>query len=200
MAEVNVKRESPSEKETKGRVPARSERGSQPPTVARRGEWPSMFSLSPQEFFSAGPFSLMKGFMDEMERAFSGWDLTGGWGQGFWSPSIEVTERNGKLVVCADLPGVRKEDIKVELTDQALFIQGERRREQEEQREDYYRSERSYGQFRRQIPLPEGVDPDQVQADFSDGVLEITVPLPEHRRRREIRIGQVEQTSEKEAA
>jgi len=105
--------------------------------------------------------------------------LSRGLGQSLWSPQVEVRERDGKLVVCADLPGARKEDVHVEVHDNALILQGERRQENEQNQEGYYRSERSYGRFYRSIPLPEGVNPEQAQATFKDGVLEVAVPLPQ---------------------
>jgi HSP20 family protein len=100
-------------------------------------------------------------------------------GQSLWYPQVEVREREGKLVVCADLPGARKEDVHVEVRDNALILQGERRQESEYNQGGFYRSERSYGHFQRVIPLPEGVNPEQAQANFKDGVLEITLPLPQ---------------------
>ena len=94
------------------------------------------------------------------------------------------------MIVRAELPGLNKDDVKVEVTDDGLIIRGERKQEHEEKGEGFYRSERSYGQFYRLIPLPEDVNTDQVRADFSNGVLEITVPVPERQqRRREISIG-----------
>jgi HSP20 family protein len=84
------------------------------------------------------------------------------------------------LIVCADLPGLKKEDIQVEFSEDALTIQGERRQEHEESHEGYRTSERSYGKFYRSIPLPEGVNPESAKATFQDGVLKITVPLPAH--------------------
>jgi HSP20 family protein len=105
-------------------------------------------------------------------------DLGKGTGQGLWHPQVEVRERDGKLVVCADLPGARKEDVHVEIRDKALILQGERHQESEQNEGGFYRSERSYGHFQRVIPLPEGVNPEQAQASFKDGVLEITLPLP----------------------
>jgi HSP20 family protein len=106
-------------------------------------------------------------------------DLGQSSGQGLWYPQVEVREREGKLVVCADLPGARKEDVHVEIRDDALILQGERHQESENNQGGFYRSERSYGRFQRVIPLPEGVNPEQAQAHFKDGVLEITVPLPQ---------------------
>ena len=168
--------------------------------VARRGSYfPSMFSLSPRDIFSASPFELMRRFTDEMDRVFENFGLSQGISQGLggatsqmarWSPSIEVLQREGNLVVRAELPGVNKEDVKVEATDDGLVIRGERKQEHEESREDFYRSERNYGQFYRLIPLPDDVDTEQMRAQFNNGLLEITVPVPQSRqRRREIPIG-----------
>jgi HSP20 family protein len=137
----------------------------------------------------------MRRFTDEMDRAFENWGLTRNWGFGggepaFWSPAVEVFERDNNLVVHAELPGLSKDDVKVEMTDDGLVIQGERKREHEEKGEGFYRSERSYGQFYRLIPLPEGANADQATAQFENGILEVSVPVPEsQRRRRTIPIG-----------
>jgi HSP20 family protein len=148
----------------------------------------------------ANPFSLMQGMADEMDRLFDGFLGLGGLGrprqrevsrggQALWYPQVEVQEKDGKLVVCADLPGLKKEDVHVEVRDNALILEGERRQESEQKGEGFYRSERSYGRFYRAIPLPEGVDPDQAQANFKDGVLEVTLPVPErHSKGRQIDI------------
>jgi HSP20 family protein len=88
-----------------------------------------------------------------------------------------------------ELPGLSKEDVKVELTPDGLLIQGERKEEHEEQQEGVLRSERRYGRFSRIIPLPDGADAEQAKAQFTNGVLEVTVPVPEEKaRRREIPI------------
>ena len=93
-------------------------------------------------------------------------------------PQIEVLQANGQFMVRADLPGLTKEDVKVEITDEFLTISGERKEETEEKREGFYRSERSYGSFYRQIPLPEGAKTENAAATFANGVLEITIPAP----------------------
>lgn len=134
--------------------------------------------------FSSNPFSLMRQMQSEMDRLFS--QAFGGMGAGFggstgmagWTPAIEVTERDGNLKICAELPGMKPEEVKVELANDQLVIEGERRSEQESGEGGYRRSERHYGKFYRSIPLPEGVDPDQARAQFNNGVLEVTVPLP----------------------
>lgn len=95
-----------------------------------------------------------------------------------WFPEIDVFEKDDRLVTRIDLPGMKKDDVKVEVTDGQLAISGERKTEAEEKKEDVYRCERSYGSFYRAVPLPEGVNPEDVKATFSDGVLEVSVPLP----------------------
>jgi HSP20 family protein len=140
---------------------------------------------SPSEFFAASPFALMRRFAEQMDRAFSGgWGADFAWERpGMWAPAIDVSERDGKLVVHADLPGLQKEDVKVEATDDTLIIQGERRQVHEEQDSGYRRSERRYGSFYRSIPLPEGAQTEQARAEFKDGVLEVSVPIPASRKR-----------------
>ncbi len=142
------------------------------------------------------PFSLMRRLSEEMDRAFASSLGLPAWGRSFadehgtWMPAVEVFERDNNLVVQAELPGMNKEDVKVEVTDEGLAIRGERRREHEEKREGYYRSERSYGRFYRVVPLPEGVDAEKSRAQFKDGVLQVEVPLPPsaQRKHREIPI------------
>ena len=98
--------------------------------------------------------------------------------EGAWNPEIEVFEKKNRLVTRIDLPGLKKEEVKVEVTDGHLAISGERTREDEEKKEQFYRCEREYGSFYRAVPLPEGVKLEDVKATFADGVLEVSVPLP----------------------
>lgn len=95
-----------------------------------------------------------------------------------WAPQVEAFQRGNEFIVRADLPGLKKDDVKIDLTDDAITIEGERREEHEEDREGYYRTERSYGSFYRVVPLPEGAITDSAKANFSDGVLEIVVQAP----------------------
>ncbi|HET9012295.1 MAG TPA: Hsp20/alpha crystallin family protein, partial [Gemmatimonadaceae bacterium] len=97
---------------------------------------------------------------------------------GSWMPQVEVTTRNDALVVRADLPGVKREDVRIDLDDDRLTLSGSRHQESEERGEGFYHSERSYGSFSRVIPLPKGIDADACQAKYQDGVLEITIPMP----------------------
>ncbi len=95
-----------------------------------------------------------------------------------WEPDVDVFEREGKIVVRADLPGVKREDVEVTVEGDMLVIHGRREEEKEIKEEDYYRCERATGEFSRGISLPEGVDPDSIEAAFEDGVLEVAVPKP----------------------
>jgi HSP20 family protein len=95
-----------------------------------------------------------------------------------WTPQLETFQRGNEFIVRADLPGLKKDDVKIDITDDSITIEGERREEHEEDREGYYRSERSYGSFYRVVPLPEGAITDSAKAQFNNGVLEIVVQAP----------------------
>jgi HSP20 family protein len=95
-----------------------------------------------------------------------------------YMPRMDVYEKNGNLVIKADLPGATPEDVDVTVEDGDLIIKGERKAEKEVNEKDYYRMERSYGSFYRRQPLPEGTKPEQIQATFAGGVLEVTAPKP----------------------
>jgi HSP20 family protein len=108
-------------------------------------------------------------------------------GEVSWMPEAEFFEKEGRLVVRTDLPGLNKEDIKIEVTNERLVIHGERKREKEEKGERFVRSERSYGAFYRTFALPEGVNPETAKATFTNGVLEVTLavpPVPETRTKK----------------
>jgi HSP20 family protein len=134
------------------------------------------------------PFALLRQMTSELDRVFEQ-----PFGTGFhwpslrafafpdgesWAPQIDVFERDNRLVTKVDLPGLKKEDVKVEVTDGHLSISGERKSETEEEKHNVYRCERSYGSFYRAVPLPEGAKLEDVKATFTDGVLEVSVPLP----------------------
>lgn len=134
--------------------------------------------------FHMNPFALMRHLTEDMDRFVGQMQRAAGEGV-VWSPPIEVREKEGKLLVTAELPGVNKEDVKVHVDGDTLVIEGTRKQEKEERREGYYHSERSYGKFYRSIPLPEGAKIEQTAAQFNDGVLEITVPIPEVKAKRQ---------------
>jgi len=194
MADVKVEKQNKTESQGSTQNQAQQSSSLQPSgqqsrgNIARHNAWtPSMFSLGPREFFSTSPFELMRRFSEEMDRAFENFGFAQGGSsnsQNWWAPALEVFERDNNVVVRAELPGLNKDDVKVEVTDEGLIIQGERKREHEDRGEGWYRSERSYGQFYRHIPLPEGANYDQAKAQFENGILEIEVPVPESNRRR----------------
>ncbi len=141
---------------------------------------------------AANPFGMMRRFTKDMERLFEDfegfrfpsvfasetWPFRTEFGEMEWMPQVEVLQNNGQFTVRADLPGMTKDDIKVEFSGDMLTISGERKEEKEEKREGYYRSERRYGNFYRQLPLPEGAMTEKAEATFTNGVLEVTMPAP----------------------
>ena len=166
--------------------------------MARRGSTPV---AGPG--ISGSPFSLMRRMAEDMDRIFEDFGfgpslgiaplLSPSLGQGrgmasaqrgAWAPQLETFRQGDKLVVRADLPGLRKEDVNVEVEDGVLTISGHRAEEQVEDRDDFYRSERSYGQFFRSLPLPEGVSGEACEAKFNNGVLEVSLPLPKQQVRK----------------
>jgi HSP20 family protein len=176
------------ENQRTGRDTGEMQRSERSGGILRRGE---------QEH-GVTPFSLMRRLSDELDRAFATSFGLPAWGRGaggseeygLWAPTVEVRQEEGNLIVTAELPGINKDNVKVELTQDGLMISGERRREHEEKRQGFYRSERSYGRFQRMVPLPDGVDAEKAKAQFKDGMLEVQIPLPEsmQRRNREIPI------------
>ncbi len=158
---------------------------------------------------AAGPFGTLERFVDEINSVFDDFGLGRSWlaprrGRNWmttplrasmeaWAPDIEIYQQNNDLVVRADLPGLKKDDVSIDVTDNEITISGERRQEQQTEREGIYRTERSYGSFCRTIPLPEGAITDQAKATFKDGVLEVRMPAPPEQvtrgRRLEIKEG-----------
>lgn len=159
----------------------------------------SLTRRDPFDIFGSSPFSLMRRVQDDFDRLFSGF----GFGRGFpafsesfgradWVPAIDVFQRGNELVIRVDVPGMSRDDLSVEVGENALTISGERKSDREEEGEGVFRSERSYGSFYRVIALPEGAVADNAKANFKDGVLEVIVPTPpqEVQRGRRIEIGQ----------
>jgi HSP20 family protein len=138
------------------------------------------------------PFALMRRFGDEIERVFGKAAETAA-----WRPVIDVRLEKGKMLVHAELPGLKKENVKVTVTGDLLEIAGERKLETEEKRNGYVHTERNYGTFYRAIALPEGADAEKVTAEFADGVLAIAIPIPEiTRAAKEIPVGEVKAKAE----
>ena len=100
------------------------------------------------------------------------------WGDVPWVPPLEMTERDHTLFIKLDLPGMKREDINVSYTDEGLVIEGERTHETEAKENQWFTTERTYGRFYRLVPMPQGVNYQEVKATFTNGVLEVAVPVP----------------------
>ncbi len=105
-----------------------------------------------------------------------------------WNPAVDIFEEQDNIVIKAELPGVSKEGISVDVKGRVLTLKGERSIDNEVKEEKYYRRERTYGRFERAFTLPVDADPDAVKAEYSDGVLKITVPKPESHKPRQITV------------
>jgi HSP20 family protein len=105
-----------------------------------------------------------------------------------WLPAMDLVETDDQFVLRADLPGLSEDDVNIELEDSVLTVSGERKAEHEDKKEGFYRLERSFGQFRRSLTLPDGVDAEGISAAFDKGVLEVRIPKPEERKPRRVAI------------
>jgi len=154
-----------------------------------------------------GPFAWMRQMQDQLDRTFgnlwsgsgssSSWTPDQVFGPSDWSPAIDVFQRGNDLVIRADVPGLTKDDITVDIADDQLTIRGERRYDHEEERDGVFRSERNYGSFCRVVPLPQGAIADSAKAHFNNGVLEIVLQAPSFDVRRGRRIEIKEGAGEK---
>ena len=136
------------------------------------------------------PFREMASLREEMDRVFD--SLYGRYprerAEISWAPPLDIEETENEITVRAEIPGMKKEDIKISLTGDTLCISGERRHEQEQKGKTYHRIERAYGRFMRSLVLPNDVQADRVKAAYNDGILELTMPKSEKARVREISI------------
>lgn len=109
-------------------------------------------------------------------------------GFGSWNPAVDIYEESDSLVVKAEIPGVDKEGITVDVKDRILTIKGERNKDNEVKEDKYYRREQTYGRFERAFALPAAVDPESIKAEYKDGVLKVTVPKPEQSKPKQITV------------
>ena len=134
--------------------------------------------------------------MDRMMEDFFGRRARSWWPEGWFrggemalgAPALDVFEDKDDVVVKAELPGMDKENIEVNLTDHMLTIKGEKKKEEEVKEENYYHSERSYGSFVRNVELPKAVYADKVKASFKNGILEVRAPKTEEAKNKEVKV------------
>ena len=138
------------------------------------------------------PFRDLGLLQDRMNRMFD--DAGRGWrneepaATTRWSPSVDIFETEGEIVVKAELPGMKREDITLHLENNVLTLRGERKFEKETKEENYHRIERSYGNFSRSFSIPATVDEEKIRADYKDGVLKIALPKKEQAKPKQIKI------------
>jgi len=128
--------------------------------------------------------------MDRLFDQFSGrnWGTDEGLTAGMWNPPVDVYESNDNIILKVDLPEVNQDDVDISVQGNTLTIRGERKRENEVQEKDYYRMERSYGTFMRSFSLPNTVDAEKIDANFSQGVLKVTLPKREESKPKQIKV------------
>jgi HSP20 family protein len=140
------------------------------------------------------PFREMDRLQGEVNRLFEGFagqpERSAGLVQGgrLWSPSVDVAETENDIVLRAEIPGMKQEEIDIELTGDTLTIRGERKFENEERRENFVRVERTYGRFQRSFTLGVPVQGDKVRATYKDGILEIHLPKSEETKPRKVMV------------
>jgi HSP20 family protein len=138
------------------------------------------------------PFRELAGFQSEMSRLMNGLLEGNGRTTQAWVPALDVWETADEIVYAFDLPGVAEDKISVELEDDMLTVSAERSREEQSEAEGLARYERRYGTFSRTIGLPQGIGDADIQASYTNGVLELRVKKPEQRKPRRIQVGSTE--------
>ena len=131
------------------------------------------------------PFAELAELRSRFDRMFDDW-LDGH--ERAWTPAIDVVREDDHLVLRADLPGIKPEEVKIEVEDDILRVSGEHRESKEKKDEHYVRRERRYGSFSRSLALPVGVDAKKIKAKTHDGVIEVTIPLPKEAKKEPVRI------------
>jgi HSP20 family protein len=131
------------------------------------------------------PFAELAELRDRLDRAFG--EISGGEAR-TWAPRVDVVREKERIVVQAELPGIKPEEVEISVEGDVLTISGHHEQNKEEKDEHVVRCERRYGSFSRSMPLPSGVDPDQIEADFADGVLEVSIPVPAEKEAKRVEI------------
>ncbi len=132
------------------------------------------------------PFEGLTGFFDDFDWFDNTFSIPGT--EGVWNPSVDIEHLEGTYRLIADLPGVKKEDLHVELHDGLLTLKGVKEANHQEKNKNYHMTERSWGCFERSFRVPKGITEKEITASFHDGVLEITIPTPKTEKPKEIDI------------
>jgi HSP20 family protein len=131
------------------------------------------------------PFTELADIRSRFDRMFG--EMTEG-REHAWTPAIDVVRENGNLVLRADIPGIKPEEVKIEIEDDVLTVSGEHEESKEEKDKHFVRRERRYGSFSRSMALPAGVEAKEIKAKTHDGVLEVTIPLPKEAKKEPVAI------------
>jgi len=137
------------------------------------------------------PFKELNQLRNQMDRIFE--DLAGRgeeaeWGKTSWYPAVDIFEMDNEIVLKADLPGVDQKDLEIKVEDDTLILQGEKKIEQKEEKENFLRAERIYGAFKRSFSLPQTVDKEKIKASLKNGVLTVLLPKKAEVKAKEISI------------
>lgn len=170
-------------------MPARNEPAAEPaPTAPATPVTFEPTTTAATKLRRRDPFEMIESFQEEMARRwgqtwpFGGWPLTRrattSEGATMWTPRVDVFEKDGDLVVKAEAPGMKKEDIEITLDAGMLVMRGHKHAEEEVKEEDYYRMEQRYGSFYRRLALPFETTAEAITATYADGILEIRIPKP----------------------
>jgi len=140
------------------------------------------------------PFRDLRTLQEEVNRLFSS-NLTRGFGEegigrGAWNPSVDIYENKDQIVLEAELPGMKQDDFELTVENNVITLRGEREFEKKEESDNYHRVERSYGSFTRSFTLPQTVSAEGATAEYTNGVLRVTLPKREETKARRIQINQ----------
>lgn len=131
------------------------------------------------------PFAELGELRGQLDRAFG--ELFDGRERG-WAPAIDVVRDNGNLVIRADVPGMKPDEVKIEVEDDILTVSGSHEEKKEQKDKRFLRRERRYGSFSRSVALPAGVEAKKIKAKTRDGVVEVTIPLPKEPEKQKVQI------------
>ncbi|MEW6260155.1 MAG: Hsp20/alpha crystallin family protein [Thermodesulfobacteriota bacterium] len=138
------------------------------------------------------PYGAVASLQDSINKllqdAFSRANIDEDFALSAWKPLVDIFDKDDAIVIHAELPGVKKEDVSIEVKDNVLTLRGERTESKEIKEDKYYRKERTFGSFHRAFTLPAAVNPDSIKATFKDGVLEIEIPKPEEQKPKQVKI------------